>query len=109
MAITLNHTIVVVRDKLATAAFLAEILGLPPHRTIGAACVSMTPTVIVSRSSRAATPVAARMRSARMLCSRSDPRHTVATKKYQHCKGASLARGSPRGVSELRQPVGTQT
>jgi len=35
MAITLNHTIVVGRDKAASAAFLTEMLGLPPHKTLG--------------------------------------------------------------------------
>ncbi|NWG53559.1 MAG: VOC family protein [Hydrogenophilaceae bacterium] len=34
MAISLNHTIVHARDKEATARFLTEILGLPPHRTL---------------------------------------------------------------------------
>lgn len=29
MAVTLNHTIVAASDKVASAAFLAEILGLP--------------------------------------------------------------------------------
>ena len=31
MTITLNHTIVVGRDKAASAKFLTEILDLPPH------------------------------------------------------------------------------
>jgi catechol 2,3-dioxygenase-like lactoylglutathione lyase family enzyme len=35
MAITLNHTIIVGRDKAASAAFLTEILGLPPHALMG--------------------------------------------------------------------------
>mgnify|MGYP001296967787 CR=1 FL=1 len=34
MTITLNHTIVHARDKQATAAFLTDILGLPPHKTL---------------------------------------------------------------------------
>lgn len=33
MAIELNHTIVHAKDKRASAAFLAEILGLAPPRT----------------------------------------------------------------------------
>jgi catechol 2,3-dioxygenase-like lactoylglutathione lyase family enzyme len=35
MAVELNHTIVNVRDKHAAAAFLTELLGLPPHTTYG--------------------------------------------------------------------------
>ena len=35
MAVQLNHTIVSVRDKHEAAAFLTEILGLPPHTTFG--------------------------------------------------------------------------
>jgi catechol 2,3-dioxygenase-like lactoylglutathione lyase family enzyme len=35
MAISLNHTIVVSRDKEKTATFLTEILGLPPHINLG--------------------------------------------------------------------------
>src|SRR5215813_10449965 len=30
MAVSLNHTIVVARDKKATAKFLTDLLGLPP-------------------------------------------------------------------------------
>ena len=35
MTVTLNHTIVVARDKRATAAFLTAILGLPEHKMMG--------------------------------------------------------------------------
>jgi catechol 2,3-dioxygenase-like lactoylglutathione lyase family enzyme len=35
MTVTLNHTIVNGRDKAASATFLTEILGLPPHRKLG--------------------------------------------------------------------------
>ncbi len=35
MAIQLNHTIVPVRDKTASATFLSEILGLEPPRPFG--------------------------------------------------------------------------
>jgi catechol 2,3-dioxygenase-like lactoylglutathione lyase family enzyme len=35
MAVALNHTIVHARDPEATAHFLTEILGLPPHRRLG--------------------------------------------------------------------------
>jgi catechol 2,3-dioxygenase-like lactoylglutathione lyase family enzyme len=35
MPISLNHTIVVARDKEKTATFLTEILGLPPHKMLG--------------------------------------------------------------------------
>jgi catechol 2,3-dioxygenase-like lactoylglutathione lyase family enzyme len=35
MSISLNHTIVVARDKVATATFLTEILGLPAPRMLG--------------------------------------------------------------------------
>lgn len=35
MTVFLDHTIVPARDKAASAAFLTEILGLPPHRTFG--------------------------------------------------------------------------
>lgn len=35
MTVTLNHTIVLARDKEATAAFLTEILGLPEHENLG--------------------------------------------------------------------------
>jgi catechol 2,3-dioxygenase-like lactoylglutathione lyase family enzyme len=35
MAVHLNHTIVAARDKHASAAFLAEILGLPAPDTFG--------------------------------------------------------------------------
>lgn len=35
MTITLNHTIVVTRDKMATAKFYTEVLGFPPHRMVG--------------------------------------------------------------------------
>jgi catechol 2,3-dioxygenase-like lactoylglutathione lyase family enzyme len=35
MPVSLNHTIVVARDKVKTASFLTEILGLPPHRMLG--------------------------------------------------------------------------
>lgn len=34
MAASLNHTIVHARDPEATARFLTEILGLPPHRRL---------------------------------------------------------------------------
>lgn len=34
MTVTLNHTIVHARDKEATAVFLTEILGLPPHKKL---------------------------------------------------------------------------
>lgn len=35
MTVTLNHTIIAARDKTETAKFLTEILGLPPHKTLG--------------------------------------------------------------------------
>lgn len=35
MTVTLNHTLVHVRDRAATATFLTEILGLAPHTTLG--------------------------------------------------------------------------
>jgi catechol 2,3-dioxygenase-like lactoylglutathione lyase family enzyme len=35
MGISLNHTIVIARDKENTATFLTEILGLPPHMRLG--------------------------------------------------------------------------
>jgi catechol 2,3-dioxygenase-like lactoylglutathione lyase family enzyme len=35
MGISLNHTIVVARDKEMTAGFLTEILGLPPPMRLG--------------------------------------------------------------------------
>ncbi len=35
MAVELNHTIVNVRDKAASAAFYTEILGLPPATSFG--------------------------------------------------------------------------
>ena len=35
MTVTLNHTIVAARDKAATAAFMTEVLGLPPATTFG--------------------------------------------------------------------------
>jgi catechol 2,3-dioxygenase-like lactoylglutathione lyase family enzyme len=35
MTVSLNHTIVVARDKAASAAFLTEMLGLPPSRMLG--------------------------------------------------------------------------
>lgn len=35
MGISLNHTIVIARDKEATARFLTEILGLQEHRVAG--------------------------------------------------------------------------
>src|SRR3546814_9986153 len=35
MPISLNHTIVSARDKVKTATFLTEILGLPPHTMLG--------------------------------------------------------------------------
>ena len=35
MAVQLNHTIVAAHDNRASAAFLAEILGLPAPRTFG--------------------------------------------------------------------------
>lgn len=35
MAVTLNHTIIAAHDKQASARFLTEILGLPPHKQMG--------------------------------------------------------------------------
>ncbi|NWG92611.1 MAG: VOC family protein [Parvularculaceae bacterium] len=35
MTITLNHTIVVARDKIESAAFLAEVFGLSPPERLG--------------------------------------------------------------------------
>ncbi len=35
MVVTLNHTIVVGRDRVASAKFLTEILGLAPHKILG--------------------------------------------------------------------------
>lgn len=35
MAMSLNHTIVVARDKEKSARFLTEMLGLPSHVTVG--------------------------------------------------------------------------
>jgi catechol 2,3-dioxygenase-like lactoylglutathione lyase family enzyme len=35
MAIELNHTIVATRDKRSAAAFLTEVLGLPPSTQFG--------------------------------------------------------------------------
>jgi catechol 2,3-dioxygenase-like lactoylglutathione lyase family enzyme len=35
MTITLNHTIIIARNKEETATFLTEILGLPPHIRLG--------------------------------------------------------------------------
>jgi catechol 2,3-dioxygenase-like lactoylglutathione lyase family enzyme len=35
MAVQLNHTIVAARDRHASAAFLADVLGLPPPTTFG--------------------------------------------------------------------------
>ena len=34
MTISLNHTIVVAHDRAKTAAFLTELLGLPPHMLV---------------------------------------------------------------------------
>lgn len=35
MTVTLNHTIIVARDKAKTATFMTEVLGLPPHAELG--------------------------------------------------------------------------
>ena len=35
MAVTLNHTIVVARDRFETAAFYTDVLGLSPHKVLG--------------------------------------------------------------------------
>ena len=35
MTVTLNHTIVATRDKIASAQFYTEVLGLPPHTLFG--------------------------------------------------------------------------
>ncbi len=35
MTITLNHTIIHAHDTAATAAFMTEVLGLPPARQLG--------------------------------------------------------------------------
>jgi len=35
VTISLNHTIVVAHDRAKTAAFLTELLGLPPHMLVG--------------------------------------------------------------------------
>ena len=35
MGISLNHTIVIARDKEKSATFLTEMLGLPPHIGLG--------------------------------------------------------------------------
>jgi catechol 2,3-dioxygenase-like lactoylglutathione lyase family enzyme len=35
MAVSLNHTIVVARDKEITAKFLTDVLGLSPHVRLG--------------------------------------------------------------------------
>ena len=35
MGFTLNHTIVVARDKVKTTTFFTEMLGLPPHTRVG--------------------------------------------------------------------------
>lgn len=35
MAVSLNHTIVVARDKATSATFLTDILGLSPHLPLG--------------------------------------------------------------------------
>ena len=35
MTVSLNHTIIVARDKVATAQFMTEVLGLPPHTMMG--------------------------------------------------------------------------
>lgn len=35
MPITLNHTIIAARDKVESAQFLTEMLGLPPHEIMG--------------------------------------------------------------------------
>jgi len=35
MAVSLNHTIVVARDKKATAKFMTDLLGLPPPVQVG--------------------------------------------------------------------------
>jgi catechol 2,3-dioxygenase-like lactoylglutathione lyase family enzyme len=34
MSVTLNHTIVSAQDKVATASFLTEMLGLPAHKVV---------------------------------------------------------------------------
>lgn len=45
MAVELNHTIVVARDRDASALFLADILGLPPPVVLGPfAVVQVGPT-----------------------------------------------------------------
>jgi catechol 2,3-dioxygenase-like lactoylglutathione lyase family enzyme len=45
MAVTLNHTIYVARDRDASACFLTEMLGLPAHRMLGHfAVVQVGPT-----------------------------------------------------------------
>jgi catechol 2,3-dioxygenase-like lactoylglutathione lyase family enzyme len=45
MSISLNHTILVTRDKHEGAQFLTEILGLPPYRMLGHfAVVQVGPT-----------------------------------------------------------------
>ncbi len=35
MTVRLNHTIVIGRDKVQSATFLTDMLGLPPHRMMG--------------------------------------------------------------------------
>lgn len=35
MTVTLNHTIVIARDKVETATFMSDILGLRPHKMMG--------------------------------------------------------------------------
>ncbi|MGE0784977.1 MAG: VOC family protein [Sandaracinaceae bacterium] len=42
MTVQLNHTIVVVRDKVTSAAFYTEVLGLPPARMLGPFAVVQT-------------------------------------------------------------------
>jgi catechol 2,3-dioxygenase-like lactoylglutathione lyase family enzyme len=35
MTVLLNHTIVIGHDRIESARFLTEIMGLPPHRVLG--------------------------------------------------------------------------
>jgi len=122
MGVELNHTIVPVRDKEASAAFLAEILGLDPPKQFGPfLCVETANGVSLDYDDRSAPEhhhyaflvseeefdaIFARV-TGRGLTYWADPGHQQENRINSHGRGFYFEDPSGHNMEVLTRPYGT--
>lgn len=122
MAVDLNHTIVPARDKLASASFLAEILGLDPPKPFGPfLCLETANGVSLDYDDRAGPEhhhyaflvteeefdaIFARV-TARGVTYWADPGHQQEGRINQHGRGFYFEDPSGHNMEVLTRPYGT--